>query len=456
MMSLERLLTDANDTITKLGKSAWAMRRVFGNGQHLMLEDLHAIWGDQFRFPLGRRMATVLTDPQAIREMFEQGSEVLSAAESRKRLVGVLPPKSVPYQQGEAHTRARKALARAFAYTSEYFDVTPLLNDLMEQLQQDKSFEQNLVEFCYDLASKFVFGEVDHELGQKLNEAVDSAGAIQPFVLAFPVFRKLPGTAGQFHRLTSTRDAFLRVIDERLNAEESGFSAGSLASGLLKYGEELGMSREEVRDNLGMVAMATAFNLRIVLINVVHTLADSPEWQEKLRKAEDPSSLNFRWSASSLSRAMIKETLRLSPVVPLVSRMVKQDVVIGGTKFKAGEVLFASPWITHFRQASFENPHEYDPTRFLNGRQHGYNFIPFGGGSNHCLGSGWSIDLAAKFIRRLTSEFHLQSSEQDNSRGKFAYRVFNLVRRSFVAEVTALDDYSHSDSSCRVHQSLAA
>lgn len=431
------MIADSLRAGARLAKSVWATRRVFGGGQHETLTDLHRIWGDRFTFLMGRRLATVLADPAEVREMFEQSQDVLSASESRRRLVGVLPPKSVPYQQGEAHARARKALAKAFAYASKEFRLRPLLDEMADGLRGDASLEQAVIDFCYRLAAEYVLGRADQELSDRLKAAVtDAAGKIHPMVLAFPVFRRLPGTAAQFRHLAQTRDELLRVIEEQLVDGEGGPAEGSLGYHLLRDGAENGMSREEIRDNLGMVAMATAFNLRIVLINALHTLAENPEWQEKIRDASDTNQQARSASPAALPRAVIKECLRVSPVVPLVSRMVKRDVVIGGKLYRAGQILFASPWLTHFRAAGWENPTEFDPTRFLNGAQHGYNYLPFGGGSNHCIGSGWSVDVTAGVVRRLVTEFRLIDTRKNDQANPFRYQVFNLVRKSFDVEVT--------------------
>ena len=104
--------------ITKVGRSLWAMRYFIGNRQHLLLSELHRIWGDVFWFFLGTRRATVLADPAAIREMFQQPADVLSAAESRRRLIGVLPSKSIPYQTGPA--RATSATGNGTGFLSNF------------------------------------------------------------------------------------------------------------------------------------------------------------------------------------------------------------------------------------------------------------------------------------------------------------------------------------------------
>jgi cytochrome P450 len=97
-------------------------------------------------------------------------------------------------------------------------------------------------------------------------------------------------------------------------------SQRSLAENLLYLGTARGMTREEIRDNLGLFAMATAFNLREVLLRVLSHLAASQRWQDRLRA----SVINDSAERNAVARAIVQECLRLSPLVPLVSRHVEQ------------------------------------------------------------------------------------------------------------------------------------
>ena len=437
MRVIHKTVTSFIFWVFKCVKTVWALRLIGGSRLHRMLTELHGIWGDRFRFPLGRGMATVMSDPKDLDVLFEHGSDVLSAGEGRRRLIGVLPPQAMIYQQGWRHKRARTAVARSFNRTMRTQAANSLVRSLVEKLRDGGLTVESIKDYCDKLASHFVIGKVDQDFGEKLRIAADCANKMNPSVLAFPILRRLPFVAKQFAKMTQTRGEFLEVMDSRMNDIANESQNTSLTASLLQIGSELGMDREEIRDNLGMIAMAIAFNLKLILINTLHALADNSDWQNRLREAV----LDGQESASdanSLSRAIVKECLRLSPAVPLISRYVKQDVVINGMKLKKGQFVFASPWLTHFREAGYKNARKFDPSRFLNGQQHGYNYIPFGGGSNHCLGSGWTISVVASAIEQITSELHLSGENCGSAGTQFQYEGFNLIRRRIDVKTSQL------------------
>src|SRR5207248_165758 len=78
--------------------------------------------------------------------------------------------------------------------------------------------------------------------------------------------------------------------------------------------------------------------------------------------------------------ATIKETLRLNPIVPLVGRMLKQPMRIGGTSLPAGVVAAPCIHLAHRRPEVWPDPERFEPERFLGRAPDPYTFLPFDGG----------------------------------------------------------------------------
>ena len=83
----------------------------------------------------------------------------------------------------------------------------------------------------------------------------------------------------------------------------------------------------------------------------------------------------------------IKETLRLYPSIPVMSRRVtgKDDILIDGFKVPPGTNVIMLNYHLHRDNSQFQNPNEFNPDRFENSSQN-YSFLPFSAGPRNCIG----------------------------------------------------------------------
>ncbi|KAK3130221.1 hypothetical protein QOZ80_6BG0490580 [Eleusine coracana subsp. coracana] len=98
--------------------------------------------------------------------------------------------------------------------------------------------------------------------------------------------------------------------------------------------------------------------------------------------------------------AVLKETMRLHPVAPLIPRVVvSNDVSLGGFPLPIGTGVAINLWAVGRDPASWPQPEEFVPERFLGDqaldfRGPDFAFKPFGAGRRVCPGMG----LAARFV----------------------------------------------------------
>ncbi|CAN6713766.1 unnamed protein product [Malus baccata var. baccata] len=109
-------------------------------------------------------------------------------------------------------------------------------------------------------------------------------------------------------------------------------------------------------------------------------------------------------------KAVIKETLRLHPPVPLLlPRIATQDAEIGGYKIKAKTHVMVNAWQIGRDPKLYENPEEFEPERFLNSevdyKGNDFQLIPFGAGRRVCPGIQFGMTLNEIALANIVHKF---------------------------------------------------
>nr|XP_016447703.1 PREDICTED: cytochrome P450 71A4-like [Nicotiana tabacum] len=111
-------------------------------------------------------------------------------------------------------------------------------------------------------------------------------------------------------------------------------------------------------------------------------------------------------------KAVIKETLRLHPPVPLlIPRESLEDVKLLGYHIPAKTQVIVNAWAIGRDPLSWENPEKYRPERFFLSSDidvKGLNFelIPFGAGRRGCPGIAFGIIVNELALARLVHKFN--------------------------------------------------
>ncbi len=107
---------------------------------------------------------------------------------------------------------------------------------------------------------------------------------------------------------------------------------------------------------------------------------------------------------------VIKESLRLYSSVHSFSRVALEDHEIGGYRVPKDMTVIISSYVTHRLPQYWDNPHEFDPSRFdkerLVGRSR-FSYIPFAAGHRNCIGSYMALMQSKLVVALIAQRYNL-------------------------------------------------
>jgi cytochrome P450 len=116
--------------------------------------------------------------------------------------------------------------------------------------------------------------------------------------------------------------------------------------------------------------------------------------------------------------AVVKESLRVRPVIPAVGRVVKQEpFALDGYLIPPGVEINPSIVVLHRRADRYPEPFRFRPERFLDpGAPDTYTWIPFGGGPRRCLGASFALFEMRTVVRRVLERASLAPAARRSDR----------------------------------------
>ncbi|XP_012539613.1 cytochrome P450 4C1 [Monomorium pharaonis] len=130
-------------------------------------------------------------------------------------------------------------------------------------------------------------------------------------------------------------------------------------------------------------------------------LGNNLEQQEKVHEelkevfgdSEKPASMKELSQLKYLDR-VIKETLRIFPSVPIISRKLEEDVKLDNYTIPKGTEVILAIILTHRCSEVWPDPMKFDPDRFLpenSKHRNPYAYVPFSAGPRNCIGQRFAL-----------------------------------------------------------------
>jgi cytochrome P450 family 135 len=107
------------------------------------------------------------------------------------------------------------------------------------------------------------------------------------------------------------------------------------------------------------------------------------------------------------TEAVVKETLRLAPAVPLVMRGLVEPMRLGGYEIPAGTTVAPCIYLVHHRADIYPRPFSFTPERFLGRAPENYTWIPFGSGVRRCVAAAFAQLEMKRVMQTVIEEVEL-------------------------------------------------
>ena len=339
----------------------------------------------------------MVSDPELVKRVLTAPADVLHAGEGNQILEPILGASSVLLLDEDQHLRQRRLLLPPF-----HGDRMERYGEVMREVAEAEIERwpvdvpapawPRMQAITLEVILRAVFGVVEREqldpLRAALSEMLDVTGdTLRMAVLVIAGPRRMAES-----RLLGFR-ALMARVDELVLAEirrhrsyDDLESRDDVLSLLLQARHEdgSGMSDVELRDELMTLLVAGHETTATSLAWALERLTRNPEALARtVAEAED--------GGGPYTDAVIQETLRLRPVIPVVARHVKQPFELGDHLIPAGATITPSILLMHRRSDVYPDPAAFRPERFLERPPGTYTWIPFGGGVRRCIGASFAL-----------------------------------------------------------------
>ncbi|HEX3910398.1 MAG TPA: cytochrome P450 [Solirubrobacteraceae bacterium] len=354
-----------------------------------------------------RMKIVLMSDPQDVKSIFTAPPEIAPSAAGNSPLTPVMGQSSVLVLTGPEHMRQRKLLLPPFhgERMREYEQtiVQATRADLARwPLGEPMRLQERTRAITLEVILRAVFG-VEAERMDRLRLAI--SGLLEPvhpmrlvvMALARP---SLERPTGAFGAALDELDAVIYEEIARRREQLDLAERTDILSLLMQARDEQGqaMTDAELRDELVTLLLAGHETTATSVAWAIERLVRHPDALARL-VAEIDAGEEERYMT-----AVVNETLRVRPVVPIVVRMLKQQFEVGGYRLPADTRLAPAIYLTNRSPRVYEAPEEFRPERFLDTAPDTFSWIPFGGGIRRCIGASFAQLEMRAMLRTMLGE----------------------------------------------------
>ncbi|ORW08783.1 cytochrome P450 [Mycolicibacter longobardus] len=389
---------------------------------------LHRRRGPMVDAGLGRHGYVYLFGAEANKFVFAN-SDAFSWWDAFQVLVPVDGPTALIVSDGAEHRRRRSLVQPAFhhRHLANYLETMAANADaVIDTWRPGQTLDifAQLRSAIRRSAIEALFGQrmVQHSdfLGEELQPLMDLTHRLPQVLqaeqrLRTPAWRRAMAAKKRVDELIYAEIAHART---RPSADDNVLA--SLVEGRTEDGEAL--RDDEIRDQIVSLIAAGYETTSAAMGWAVYALLSTPRvWETAAEEVRDVTAGRAPTAADlknlTYLNGVVHETLRLYPPAVISARKVTRDLSFAGRRIRAGRTLVFSPYVTHRLPELWADPLRFDPRRWDPAspgyrRAAPYEFLPFGGGTHRCIGSGFATAELTVMLARLLARTRLSLPDQ--------------------------------------------
>jgi cytochrome P450 len=381
--------------------------------------------GEVFSFNGALDDSVITSHPDHVRSLFTAKPEEAPSLTGESPLRPIVGPNSVLTSVGPRHMRQRKLLLPPFhgeavqryaemiaAAAEREIDSWPLHTPFALAPRMQAITLDVIMAGIFGVEGAPAPGTPEHGLREQIREMVGLSSRRE----------------AQFFELLNLRSdepigplkAFLKVLDgylygvieaRRADPRERVDILSLLLDAETEDGERL--TDGELRDELLTLVLAGHETTANSLAWAFERLVRHPAAYERLRdvagSGDDPD---------GFVEAVIHETMRSRPVIPIIGRRVQVPWRLGDYRVPAGTAVLMSILLVHHRDDVYPDPFAFRPERFVGVKPGTYTWIPFGGGIRRCLGAALAMAEQRVVLRTIARRTALEAADPAPERAR--------------------------------------
>jgi cytochrome P450 len=379
-----------------------------------------------------------LADPQDIKKVFAGDDCTYRGGEANAVLRGLLGDKSLLVLDGDQHREWRRLLLIALGrdaaarHTDMIIEVTAA-NVRRWPLDRQFPVARRMQQITLEVILRAVIGATSPARLTELREVIPRILNMSPFAtlaVAYPELRRrLPWTSVNRDFEALDRILLAEIAERRADADL--YARTDALAILVRTAPDSMRGRPitdaELRDQLMTLLVAGHDTTAAALSWTVERLVRNPTVLREARRAANDSAAGDPAGDDYLD-GLLKESLRIRPVVFNVARTIHRPVELAGYLLPAGITVAPGIGLVHASPESFPEPARFVPERFISKSASPGTWIPFGGGSRRCPGASFAMFEMRIVLRELLCRVDFDPVEDRGERQQVKH-VFLLPHR---------------------------